>query len=91
MFRKPGGNFQTVNIEKRGKSVSLKDICLEKLWPEGHALSQEKVKDVKELLTYIPEESRQEYSFLENVPEADFLDDVDGFGEHIDFELDNDA
>lgn len=76
-----------MNIQKRGKSISLKEIRLEKLWPEGHPLSKEKVKDLKELLTFIPIHSRQDYAFLEDVTEGDFLDDVDGFGESIDFEI----
>lgn len=87
MFRKPGENFQTVNIEKKGKGIKLKDICLEKLWPEGHAISKEKIKDLKELLAYIPEASRQDYSFLNTIAGSDFLDDVDGFGENLDFNL----
>lgn len=70
--------------------MSLKDIQLGKLWPDGHALSAEKVKDLKELINFIPIDSRQEYSFLENVFKLDFHDDVDGFGEHLDFALDED-
>lgn len=87
MFQKPGGNFQTVNIQKRGKPIELKEVRLEKLWPNGQPLSKEKVKDLKDLLAFIPSAAQENYSFLENIAEGDFLDDVDGFGECIDFQL----
>lgn len=90
MFRKPGENFQTVNIQKKGKPISYKDICLEKLWPEGHSLSNEKIKDLRELLTFVPKESRQDYSFLNTIAGREFLDDIDGFGENVDFDLNDD-
>lgn len=87
MFQKPGGNFQVVNIQKRGKPILLKEVRLEKLWPNGQPLSKEKVKDLKDLLGFIPKAAQENYSFLENIVQGDFLDDVDGFGQHIDFEL----
>lgn len=87
MYQKPGGNFQLVNIQKRGKLNSLKDIRLEKLWPEGQPLSKEKVKDLKNLLNFLPVSAQQHYSFLDEIAQVDFLDDVDGFGENLDFDL----
>lgn len=89
MYRKPKGNFQIVNIQKRNKheSLNLKEIRLEKLWPNGQMLSKEKVKDLSELLAFLPQSAQRSYSFLENVAQGDFLDDVDGFGENLDFEL----
>lgn len=81
-----GENFRTVNIEKKG-APALKDIQLEKLWPNGKPLSKEKIKDLKELLRYVPSYALPKYAFLEDVAEGDFLDDIDGFGGAIDFEL----
>lgn len=89
MYEMPGGSFQVVNIQKRGKSISLKEIRLEKLWPEGQPLSKEKVKDLKDLLKFLPSSAQQTFSFLENIAQRDSSDDVDGFGEYVDFELEN--
>lgn len=90
MYEMPGADFKIVNIQKRGKPISLKEIRLEKLWPEGQPLSKEKVKDLTELLKFLPSAAQQTFSFLENIVQRDSLDDVDGFGENVDFELEND-
>lgn len=90
MFQKPGGDFQIVNIQKRGKPICFKEVCLEKLWPDGQTLSKEKINYLKDLLKFIPRDAQEHYSFLENVMQGDFLDDVDGFGECLDFELEKD-
>lgn len=85
-----GGDFQIVNIAKGragGNQELLKSIKLETLWPEGKALSKEKIKDIKELLALVPPDVLPKYSFLGNVQVNDFIDDVDGFGEVIDFEI----
>lgn len=62
-------------ILERGEN---KEISLEKLWPEGHMLSKEKIRDLKELLQFLPSTDQQDYSFLENVAQSYFVDDVDG-------------
>lgn len=90
MYKIPGGNFQVLSILKRGKSTSLKNIQLEKLWPEGKPLSKEKVKDLNDLLAFLPSVAQQTFSFLENIVQHDFSDDVDGFGEYVDFEIEKD-
>lgn len=79
--------FQTVCIKRRGPSIDFKNIELEELWPMGRPLSVEKVIDLKELLELVPDEKKSFYSFLQDVPTQDFIDDVEGFGEFIDFEL----
>lgn len=83
------GEFQSVNIEQRGPPTELKTINLEKLWPEGRPLSNEKVKDLKQLLLLVPDHQKPFYSFLNHVPTAEFIDDVDGFGQSIDFEVED--
>lgn len=87
MYERPGGSFQVVNIQKRGKPISFKEIRLEKLWPQGQALSKEKIKDLKDLLQFLPSVDQQTFSFLENIAQRDSPDDVDGFGDQIDFAL----
>lgn len=89
MYKMPGGSFQVVDIQKRGKPISLKEIRLEKLWPERHPLSKEKIKDLKDLLEFLPSVAQQTFSFLETVAQHDSSDDVDGYGEDLDFELEN--
>lgn len=86
MKKKVDGPFQSVSILRRGKPIDFKNIELEKLWPTGKPLSTEKVNDLKQLLELVPEDKKEFYSFLYDVPTADFVDDVDGFGEFIDFE-----
>lgn len=88
MRNKIDGPFQCVNIEKRGGSLSsVGTIELEQLWPDGKPLSTEKVADLKKLLYLVPDEFKPFYSFLDTISAADFTDDIDGFGEIIDFEL----
>lgn len=83
------GASQSVNIEKRGPDCcyDIGTIQLEKLWPNGRALSHNKVKDLKELVALVPDKWKSYYDFLQNVPTSAFTDDVDGFGETIDFEV----
>lgn len=83
------GVFQSVNIKKRGPPIDLQSIELDNLWPFGKPLSDEKVKDLKELLklNLIPNDKKEFYAFLDDIQTREFVDDIDGFGEFIDFEL----
>lgn len=83
------GVFQSVNIKKRGPLIDLQNIELENLWPFGKPLSTEKVKDLKDILNLIPNDKKDFYAFLDDIQTREFEDDVDGFGEFIDFELEN--
>lgn len=89
MKKNPTDDFQTVNIGKggRGPHIRIKDIKLDLLWPSGKPLSKEKIKDLKLLLTLLSNDDLKYFSFLDNVEEGSFIDDVDGFGESIDFEI----
>lgn len=42
------------------------------------------------MIELVPPKDRQFYSIFKTVQEKDFLDDVDGFGEYIDFEVEFD-
>lgn len=87
MRNKIDGDFQCVDIKKRGPLIDFKDIELENLWPNGRVLSTEKINDLKQLLKLVPDKKKNFYSFLETVQTRDFMDDVDGYGEFVDFEL----
>lgn len=91
MRKKLDGAFQSVNIQRRGPPVDFKNLKLDELWPMGKPLSNEKVNDLKELLklNLIPEGKREFYAFLDHTPTREFIDDVDGFGEFVDFEFEN--
>lgn len=81
------GDYQVVDIAKARTEVDLKSIDLEHLWPNGRPLSKEKVKDLKEMLELVDEEDRPFYAFLDDVTTNEFVDDVDGYGETVDFEV----
>lgn len=83
------GVFQSVNIKKRGPPIDLQSIELKNLWPFGKPLSNEKVKDLKDLLHLIPDDKKEFYAFLDDIQTREFEDDIEGFGEVIDFELEN--
>lgn len=87
MRKKIGGNFQTVDIAKAKTQLDLKSVELEHLWPNGRPLSQEKVKDLKEMLELVDDEDKPFYDFLKNVLTNEIADDVEGYGETIDFDL----
>uniref|UniRef100_A0A6P7FQ29 Uncharacterized protein LOC114331484 n=1 Tax=Diabrotica virgifera virgifera TaxID=50390 RepID=A0A6P7FQ29_DIAVI len=81
---------QIVDITKRVKGRKVKpdfDTELPLLWPNGKELSLAKVKDLKEMMKLIPSDSKPFYNFLKNTESRDFIDDAEGFGENIDFEL----
>lgn len=88
MRKKIDGPFQSVNLNKTGYLLDMKDTVLGSLWPTGRNLSKEKIKDLRSLIDLIPPEHQHfYYERLNRVGEADFIDDIDGFGETIDFEL----
>lgn len=90
MKKTVNGDFQSVNIEKKGCNKNeLKNVKLDELWPEGRPLSKLKVQDLKEMLFLIPDEDKYFYEFLKNVPTGEFIDDVEGFGERIDFDVES--
>lgn len=87
MKKKFDDDFQSVNIAKAGSQLDFKNVVLDELWPEGRPLSKEKVKDLKEIMSLVPDEYKYFYEFLENTQTAEFIDDLDGFGETVDFEI----
>lgn len=83
-----GSEFQSVNLAKYGCStVDFKNIVLDELWPTGRPLSTDKIKDLNDMLGLVPPEHRDFYKFINVVPTADFIDDVDGFGQFVDFDM----
>lgn len=77
-----------MDLNKAGYTLDMKDLILGSLWPTGKNLSKEKIKDIRSLIGLIPPEHQHfYYERLNRVGEADFIDDIDGFGETIDFEV----
>lgn len=88
MSKRINGPYQAVDISKARTETDFKSIVLDQLWPKGRPLSEAKVKDLKEMLCLVDEEDKHFYAFLNNVQTEDFVDDVDGYGQSIDFEID---
>lgn len=83
--------FYEVNIQKvgKGRKPLLKNVNLPLLWPNGKPLSAEKIKDIKDLYTLIPQDARPFYSFVDNV-ECGKFQDLEGIRLNRDFEIDQD-
>lgn len=79
--------FQTVNIKKNKRELDVKDTVLGALWPNGRPISQEKLKDLKDMIELVPQEHRHFYERLNTVKTADFIDDVEGYGQFTDFDV----
>lgn len=83
---------QVIDISKGGKRRKQKPnfaIDLPTLYPNRRELSAAKIQDLKDLLKLIPADAKNFYSFLRNVSSGDFIDDADGLGNTIDFDIEN--
>lgn len=88
MKRKIDDDFQIVDIAKiNSKTINFGKVELEQLWPNGRPLSEAKLNDLMELMELVPDKYKYFYEFLGVVTTHDFIDDAEGFGEAIDFEL----
>lgn len=87
MKKKINDDFQSVDISKARGQTDFKSVKLGQLWPNGKPLSKEKQKDLMEMVELVDDEDKPFYDFLRDVDTSGFIDDVDGFGETIDFEL----
>lgn len=67
---------------KRQPPLAFKND-VEILWPNGKEISNKKLEDIKSLLPFIPKDAK---SFYRNLNGMDFDDDLDGYGENLDFE-----
>lgn len=87
MKRKMNDDFQSVDIAKgSANKIDFGRVELEPLWPNGRPLSKEKLKDLQEMMELVPKKYKYFYEFLEVAAAHEFIDDVDGFGETIDFD-----
>ncbi|KAK9717145.1 hypothetical protein QE152_g24317 [Popillia japonica] len=79
---------QTVNIGKprRGRSTQFKDLELPCLCPNEKCLSNQKVANLNELIQIVSEDAKYFYNFLMNVRTKNFQDNVNEFGDAINFE-----
>lgn len=81
--------FQELNIEKRAKKISLeisdKDLTL--LWPNGKEIPQVKLDDLKSMFDLIPKDCIAFYKSLKG--NKNIRDDVDGYGDGIDFPIED--
>lgn len=85
MKKQIDGESQSVNLETKGCYANgFKKIKLEQLWPVGRPLSQEKIKDLEFMMYLVDDDEKPFYDFLKNVQTGE---DLEGFGEAIDFDL----
>ncbi len=87
MRKRLDDEFQIVDLAK-SNGTDFDGVELDQLWPDGRPISQAKKNDLIELLELVPDKHKHRFSFLGIVPTHEFEDDIDGFGEEIDFELD---
>lgn len=69
---------------------ALNDIVLPTLWPQEKALFASKISDLNELLKLVPPDCQEFYNFLKNAESADFIDDIEGLGNTLNFAIDPD-
>ncbi|XP_050510421.1 uncharacterized protein LOC126887115 [Diabrotica virgifera virgifera] len=87
---KESEEFKEINIKKITKgrpsdnNNSFFASKLFKLYPDGKELSQKKIADLKTLMSFVPNDVKHFYRDLRG---ANFEDDVEGFGETIDFDV----
>lgn len=74
--------YREVDIQKliKGRQPKIKNIQFPLLWPNGHNVSVVKVKDLKELMIFVPKDAKPFYKFLKSVKSIDVADDVEEFG-----------
>lgn len=69
------------NLKRPAPSTFKNDIDI--LWPNGTEISNKKLQDIKSLMPFIPMDAKHFYRGLKGL---DFDDDLDGYGENLDFE-----
>lgn len=81
------GAFQIVDLNKAGYELDLKHMVLGSLWPAGRPMSKEKIKDLQKMMDLVPPEHQNFYleRMMNRVQQVDFDEDIDGFGQTIDF------
>lgn len=81
---------KNIDISKGGKGRKKPidfESTLPLLHPEGRELSTEKIKDLKDILKLIPSDAKPFYIFLKTARSGAYVDDVDGFGSSVDFDV----
>lgn len=81
--------YHEINLGKklRGRPLQKFQPSLEILYPNGKEISVKKLKDIKQLMSFVPLDAREFYN-LEAVGE--FEDDVEGYGDQVDFDIEQD-
>ncbi|KAL4713786.1 hypothetical protein ACJJTC_012303 [Scirpophaga incertulas] len=82
---------RVVDISKGAKNRKQKPnfvLDLPILYPNGRELSSAKIQDLKELMKLVPSDAKAFYGFLRTVTPGDFVDDADGLGNSVDFDID---
>ena len=73
-------------IKGEVRNINVSDFCL--LWPDGKAIAPANLTDLQSMFQYIPEDCHTFYKNLKSSEGA--VDDIDGFGGDLDFEVQED-
>nr|CAI5856082.1 unnamed protein product [Callosobruchus analis] len=82
--------YKEIDISKQvqGRKSSKELNNLKALYPTGKAMFQKKAEDIKTLMRFIPLDARPFYKIVNVI---DFEDDIDGYGQYLDFEVETDS
>lgn len=72
------------NVKRQAPASFKSDLQI--LWPNGKEISNLKLQDIKSLMPFIPMDAK---AFYKNLKGMNFDDDLDGFGNQLDFEPDD--
>lgn len=82
-----GGDVKELDLSKKNKGVTIQfsDEDFEVLWPQGRAIPQAKLEDLRSMYNLIPEDCQEFYNTLKG--NSSLNEDVNGYGPTLDFDL----
>lgn len=83
------GDSQKLDLSKKNKGVLIQfsEEDFEVLWPQGKAIPQAKLEDLRSMFTLIPEDCHAFYNTVKG--NSCINEDVDGYGPTLDFDLED--
>lgn len=83
------GEIQNLDVSKKSKGISIQfsEEDFDLLWPQGKAIPQAKLEDLRSMYSLIPEDCHEFYDSLKgNSCTSEY---VDGYGPSLDFDLED--
>lgn len=84
------GDIKELDLSKKIKGITIQftEEDFEVLWPQGKAIPQAKLEDLRSMYNLIPEDCQEFYNTLKG--NSSINEDVDGYGPTLDFDLEDD-